>query len=250
MWHCVKPHKHIHEEASEKIVKDSYVDDITTGIEDDDQESALSLQHGVKEILAQGGFKLKGFVTSGCTSKEPLSLLGSGELGRVLGIGWEPSSDVYKVEVKINFSKKLKTGRAEPDLSYDDIPSIMAMPVSLRLLLSFVNSCYEPLGLTCPITVQLKIPLRNAHRQVFNKVLSWDDDVGEEAKSIWVEVIQRVKQTENLSFKRCIKPSNAVGSPMLIICSDGSEQAMSAAVYIRWQLSDGSFRCSLWTAKT
>ena len=124
------------------------------------------------------------------------------------------------------------------------------MKITPRLLLSFVNSCYEPLSLTCPITVQMKIPLRNVHSKIHSKLLSWDDDVGEETKRTWIEVIKRVKETESLTFKRCVKPPDAVGSPILIICSDGSEQAMCAAAYIRWECSDGSFQCTLWAAKT
>ena len=243
-------YQEIHEEAAKKIMKDSYVDDIATGVEDDDIAAADSLEQGITNILLQGNFHHKGFVRSGCTSETVLSLLGSGEVGRILGCGWNPTNDVFRIVVRINFSKKLRNGRAEPDLDYASIPHILNMLISLRLLLSFVNSCYEPLGLTSPITVQLKIPLRNAHRNVYNKLLGWDDDIGAEAKSTWVEVIQRVKQTESVTFKRCIKPPNSVGSPILILCSDGSEQAMCVAAYIRWRCSDGSYQCRLWTAKT
>ena len=58
---------------------------------------------------------MKDFVTSGEVSDETLSLLGSGDLGRVLGIGWEPRSDVFKINVRINFSKKYKSARTEKD---------------------------------------------------------------------------------------------------------------------------------------
>ena len=243
-------YKEIHEEAAEKIINDSYVDDIVTGTETEDVESVNSLKNGIESILEQGGFKIKGFVTSGCDSSETLSLLGAGELGRVLGIGYVPKDDVFRIIVRINLSKKLRKGRAEPDIEYENIPSIMKMNITLRILLSFVNSCYEPLGLASPITVQFKIPLRNLHRDVQQKKLGWDDDIPEETKVIWMEVIKRVKESEAVTFKRCVKPSNAVGQPILIICSDGSEQAMCSPAYVRWECSDGTVKCYLWTAKT
>ena len=46
-----------------------------------------------------------------------------------------------------------------------------------------------------------------------------------------------------------MKPANAVGNPILIILSDGSETAYGCAAYIRWTLPDGSFWCHLVLAK-
>ena len=90
---------------------------------------------------------------------ELLSLL-EFSLGRVLGIGYDPKEDIFRLTVRINFSKKLRKGRAKPDIEYKNIATIMNMKITLRLLLSFVNSCYEPLGLVTCITVETYI-LRN-----------------------------------------------------------------------------------------
>ena len=88
-------------------------------------------------------------------------------------------------------------------------------------------------------------------RKLYNREnpLDWDDDIPDEMKKEWVDVIRKVKECETVTFKRCIKPLTAVGNPELIICNDGSEQALCAAAYIRWKCSDG-FRCYLWTAKS
>ena len=86
-------YSNIHPEAAEKIVSDTYMDDVATGAED--EEAKESLKDGISQILAKGGFNVKGFSTSDDTSKKALALLGSGELGRVLGIRWEPGDDVF-----------------------------------------------------------------------------------------------------------------------------------------------------------
>ena len=38
-----------------------------------------------------------------------------------------------------------------------------------------------------------------------------------------------------------MKPSNAVGDPVLVIFSDGSNNAYGACAYVRWELSTGEF---------
>ena len=200
-------YKEINEEAAEKIIRDSYVDDITTGT--DDVESRESLKQGIEKILEQGGFKLKGFVMSGKDSDEPLALLGSGELGRVLGMGWDPKGDKFKIKVRVNLSVKTRKGKTGPDLKIEEIPSIVHMKLTKRLLLSFMNSCYEPLGLTSPITVQMKIAMRKLYRM--DSQLGWDDDVPNDMKQEWVEVVQRVKESEGITFQRCVRPADAIG---------------------------------------
>ena len=62
-------------------------------------------------MSAKANFKVKGFVRSGDNSERSLSLLGTGELGRVLGVGWDPKKDVFSVIVKINLSKKRKRAK-------------------------------------------------------------------------------------------------------------------------------------------
>ena len=95
----------------------------------------------------------------GYNCDETLTLLGSGDLGRILGMGWDPCEDVFKIKVRINLSKKCRKGRTEDDMQYEDIPSILNSKLTKRLRLSFANSCYEPLGLKSPITVQMKIAM-------------------------------------------------------------------------------------------
>ena len=171
-------YKDMNEEAAETIIRDSYVDDIAT--RSDDYKSVELLQSAIEDILEKGGFKLKGFVTSGVDCDAALKLLGSGDLGRVLGMGWEPREDVFKIKVRINLSNKYKKGRSSEDILYEDIPSIVEMKLTKKLLLSFVNFCYEPLGLSSTITVQMKIAMRKLYSR--DNILGWDNDIPLESK--------------------------------------------------------------------
>ena len=46
---------------------------------------------------------------------------------------------------------------------------------------------------------------------------------------------------EKITVKRCLKPHNAIGDPILIIFSDGSNNAYGACAYVRWELSTREF---------
>ena len=99
-------YKHIDVEAAKKIRKDSYMDDVATG--DKSIEGVNRLKKSISEILLKGGFHMKGFVTSGDVVEENLALLGTGDVGRVLGVGWEPGTDTFVIKVCINLSKKVR----------------------------------------------------------------------------------------------------------------------------------------------
>ena len=48
-------------------------------------------------------------------------------------------------------------------------------------------------------------------------------------------------EMEKITVKRCIKPHRAIGDPILIIFSDGSNNAYGACVYVRWELPTREF---------
>ena len=241
-----KLHENINKEAAQKIRDESFVDDVVTG--GDNDEEFQSLKKHIPEILAKGNFHPKGITTVGDTTEESLALLGSGEYGRVLGIQWDPQNDILLVKVRINFSKKERKVRTGEDLSLKDIPSIVTIKLTRRLLLSVVNSCYDPYGLLTPLTVQMKIQLRNLHGKEAN--LKWDDPLSHEMKLQWIEILTRIKQAEVVTFTRCIKPLNTLGKPSLILCSDGSTDAMCATAHIRWECEEEVVHCQLWASKT
>lgn len=237
--------KEIDEVAAEKIKKDRFVDDLATG--DKDRESCMKLKESISKILGGCGFKMKGFVMSGDNSEESLSLLGTGEIGRILGIGWKPLEDMFTVKVRINTSKKYKGTRMKPDINEAQIKSLADEKLTRRMLLSVTNSCYDPLGVMCPVTIQLKIELRKLYSKELS--LSWDDDIPHEMKKEWVKLIQRLKSIDGIQFPRCIYDPESVGDPELIVFCDGSTLAMCTAAYVRWRLKTGGFCSYLFAAK-
>ena len=217
------------------------MDDVVTGA--DDHDGANTLKSGIEEILNKGGFKIKGFITSGGKSDD-LSLLPYSGMESVLGVWWNPEKDVFRVKVRINLSKKSRQARTSEDLKIEEIPILLETPVTRRLLLGITNSCNDTYGSLAPLTVALKIGLRKINGR------GWDEELPLDLKEEWVRALTKLKQAETVTFKRCVKPENAVGKPSLIVCNDGSEVAMCTTAHIRWMCDDDSIQCCLWSAKT
>ena len=222
--------RHIDEIAADKLKNNTYVDDITTGA--DTVNEVESLKTHIEDMLSRVGMKIKEWVVSGDTCKVNLSLPGTGKVGRVLGLTWDPSQDVFFVYVRINLSRKIKGAHTEEDLSYEQIPRILELVITLRIVLGIVNSCYDPYGLLAALLIQLKIELRKLFGREIK--IGWDDPLSDEVKRRWVHILQVVKEAEKVQFKRCIQPKEPVsGKPILIVCNAGSNEAMYATAHVR-----------------
>ena len=240
-------YKHLDKDAAQKVKDDSYCDDVVTG--DDKRQRIDEMKVTIPEIIGKGGFQVKGFVTNGDQSAESRALLGTGDMGRVLGVSWDPGEDEFSVAVRINLSKKYKGSRVDPDLTFEEIPRIINIKVTRRILLGIVNSCYDVYGFLAPILIQLKLELRNLFSKEFN--LGWDDPINEATKEKWVRMLQLLKSAESVRFPRRIKPDDAAADdPILIMSSDGSKDGMCCTAHVRWKLEDGTFECRLLAAKS
>ena len=117
-----------------------------------------------------------------------------------------------------------------------------------RIILSQVNSIYDPLGLTGPFTVRAKILMRELWG-IENK-LGRDDAIPERYKQYWKQFCQDMQEMNNIKFKRCVKPKDTTSEqPTLIIFSDGSSNAFGACAYVRWKLNNGRYSCRLILSK-
>ena len=81
------------EKAAAMIDNDMYVDDLTSGTNSTDEIEQR--KKGIREILRERGFKINRLVTSFDDSPDTLALLGTGEIGRILGVIWDLKKDYY-----------------------------------------------------------------------------------------------------------------------------------------------------------
>ena len=148
--------------AAECISKNSYMDDI---IESVDLEGEMNQRMiNIEKILELGGFQIKGWNKSSQKHEEEVSInlsaANESNTEKVLGMIWDPNTDKFSFKMKINFAKKSRNAHEEPDLTKDDIPWKIPAKLTKRIVLSQINSIYDPIGLLSPFTVRAKILMR------------------------------------------------------------------------------------------
>lgn len=103
------------------------------------------------------------------------------------------------------------------------------------MVLSQIAGIYDSLGLAIPFTLNAKLPMRKfiTLRNSGNIACNWDDPMPDNMRKKMSELFSNLYELENLSYKICGKPSDALGDPMLIIFSNGSSIAYGACVYVK-----------------
>lgn len=205
---------------------------------------AKQITDDIEKLLIKGAFKLKEWIYSEDRSsrheaKIPMEPSNAAE--KVLGVIWDPTTDNFHYKVKLSLSPKKKTTRTHKDATPANVQPTYSVPEVLtkRMNLSQVNSIYDPLGLAGLYTVRAKILMRKLW--TYETKLDWDDPIPEEYGREWMTFFDDLPEMEKITVKRCLKPHNAIGDPILILFSDGSNNAYGACAYVRWELSTREF---------
>ena len=96
---------------------------------------------------------------------------------KVLGTSWRPIEDQFCFKVKLNCSEGKSKLRTEPDIEPHQIPERIPAELTKRMILSQINSVYDPLGLAGPFTVRTKIMMRQLWAS--ETKLDWGESVPE-----------------------------------------------------------------------
>jgi len=226
-------------EASNIILDNSYMDDISASV--DCEEVAFQRMKEIEDILKCKGFKIKEWFFNGrggaetSVEQERVQMLmgvqANPEVNTegVLGMLWDMKNDTLKFS---ECKKKWKVGST----------------VTKRVILSTVNSIYDPIGLLTPFTVKAKILLRKiwAHEPM----IGWDDPIPKRIEDEWVQIRSEIEEVASISFARSLSPIGKIGRPTLVLFSDGSQQAYATVAYIRWEMSNGNFSSRLVASKS
>ena len=233
-------------EAAKVVLTDSYVDDIITSTQTVEQAKKLSVE--IDQILELGGFKIKRWiigrkvVEKNMEDKEEMC-------EKVLGLQWDVINDTISFKIQLNFSKKKRGAYVEKDVEKNELLHRIPQILTKRVVLAQVNKIYDPLGLVTPVTVRAKFLMRKLWMNEHNQLL-WDDPIPEMIKEEWVQLFEDLYKLEEIIFERCILPDKAVGEPILVLFSDGSEKAFGSCAYARWEMADGSFCSKLIASKS
>ena len=138
-------------EAAQVIKNNMYMDDIIESVPT--KEKATKLAKDIETILDVGNFKMKECIFT----HDRINLLKtipndkSSTTEKVLGVVWNQVQDTFVYKIHLRTTSKKQTN----DKTHDNDSN-----PTKRIILSQVNSIYDPLGLTGPFTVRAKILMR------------------------------------------------------------------------------------------
>ncbi|OBQ31910.1 MAG: hypothetical protein AN484_28490, partial [Aphanizomenon flos-aquae WA102] len=166
---------------------------------------------------------------------------------------WNTAEDKLKIDVKVNFSSKVKGAHSDPYVDLEEDPEdFVPEVITKRLLWRVAQAQYDPLGLLCAYTIKFKLLMSNLCTE--NLKVQWDDALSPDVRKRFMAIMDDMKDLREISFPRSLKPPESRGrwrsDPMLLIFGDGSTEASCALAYIRWEMEDGTVLCRLVAGKT
>ncbi|XP_044760862.1 uncharacterized protein LOC123318310 [Coccinella septempunctata] len=211
------------------LLDEIYVDDILTGCSSESE--ALELRQQVQDLLMAGGFELRkwasnhsslldGIPPDHCrksSSINPLLLDREPSL-KILGLGWNPTSDHFFYSVRLT-----------------------SATVTKRTVLSQLARIFDPLGWLAPITFYAKI----FFRQLCLLHLDWDQPLSNEAQPSWLPFQSQLPTLAELHI-----PAVSSSAHQLIGFCDASVSGYAAVVYLRNSTSSDQYHVSLLAAKS
>ena len=132
-------------------------------------------------------------------------------LERVLGVKWKPDTDVFLVDAK-------------------KFHAIDKKDLTQRKLLKFASSIFDPLGITMPLTIQLRQSLQLA----WSNGPQWDTPLNMEHLTDLDDWIDKRSQFNDICMPQIyFKPETKILETQLHVFSDASELALASVAYLR-----------------
>ncbi len=221
--------------AAKQVQTSFYVDDYLGGADSPDE--AEKLQEELHSLFHRGGFLLRKWncsdpsVLSGIPpdlkdTRATVTLSGTDQYTKTLGIDWNASTDQFRVNV--------------PELVPVDC-------MTKRSLISDVAKTFDALGWFSPTIVKAKILLQ----MLWLEKIGWDDLVPEPILDQWSKWRQELPMLSEYHVPRCYYPKSvAITSFQLHGFSDASEKAYSGVVYLSMRDTKGMVHTSLVASKT
>ena len=172
-----------------ELLRSLYVDDYASGA--DSVDSSFGLFEKLKKVFKEGGFNMRKWCSNDMKLMERIESVEKEQVARennfhqsnkVLGILWDNEADLLRFdleEVLINMNTDV---------------------LSKRMILSTTAKFFDPLGLTSPVILQLKILFQDICRAEIN---DWDQEVDGELKQRFMDIIEDIRHTKTILVNRC-----------------------------------------------
>ncbi|KAK3747005.1 hypothetical protein QZH41_011961, partial [Actinostola sp. cb2023] len=216
--------------AIDTVLRHFYVDDMLRAVKN--EEIAIQLADDLTSLLARGGFRLTKFMSNSCAvlqaipkqerATPSLNLeLDDLPIERALGVRWNIAEDVFGFKV---------TTCDKPD--------------TMRGVLSYVSSFYDPQGFAAPVVLPAKQILQDCWR----KRWAWDKPLEGELLERWRQWKELLPLMTEVKIPRCfigLDRVNCLDAEIQLhhFC-DASEIGYGTVSYLRISYPDGSISCS------
>ena len=227
-------------DLAENLTRSFYVDDLVSGSRD--IEGGRNLFRAAKTCMGAGGFNLRKWKSNDSQlskefqkgsetmvqnslsesdityAKEMLGAQLSERKTKVLGIAWDMEED----SLEFDFCKVVEIATETK--------------VTKRLVLSTIARFFDPLGLICPVILELKVLFQD----LCCSKISWDEEIPAEKRLQWEKLITELRNVQKISVPRCLyrKGLGDAKNCYLHGFADASKSAYGAVIYLVYERND------------
>ena len=205
------------EEIINRLVRSTYVNDIITGAES--EEEAFHMYCQAKEIFREGGFNMRKCRTSSSSLQTKINQreelvtqrpTDTQEI-KVLGVRWNTAQDDFVLDFN-NLITEATDAR-----------------VTKRTVVRVVCGFYDPIGFAAPVMIQFKI----LFQELCRAKTGWDSPLPDELLSKWHTLVSSLQATPPIIIPRCYfsKLSTSSSCSLVGFC-DASKATYAAIVYL------------------
>ena len=208
-------------DAAARVQENFYVDNYLDSF--DNENDACTVARDISKLLDRGGFRLTKWLSTSRRLLEDLPLDRRASPGldlkrdalpteKTLGLHWDAERDVFVI----------KTNRFPVELTQ-------------RVLLSAINSIYDPLGFIQPVVLKAKRILQKS--QVDG--IRWDDRLPQKLVERWIRWVDALSSLDDIAIPRCLKPCTTSSNAQIPTFCDASETGFGCVIYLRTENRDG-----------
>lgn len=207
-----------------------YVDDVITG--GPTVAHVLAMQTQLQQLMQCGRFELRKFASnapeiishlpSNLREAKSFAIAGEEDVG-TLCVRWFYLTDQFGLQP----------------------PQLTPPPLTKRLLLSNIARIYDPMGWCSPVTITLKLMLK----QLWHDKFDWDDPLSSQLSKQYSVFHDSIDTLTSIRVPRWSQTDEDAQVSLHGYC-DASEQAYAAVIYLRSQPTHGQTAVTLLISKT
>ena len=236
-----------HKAVVEHLLQSTYVDDIVSGADSEDE--AFDLYAQAKELFRRGGFNLWKFLTN---SKELQQRIDQAEGILRQTVSLDPSTETYTQAVLGTQSPKGPDEckilgvlwNPSSDRLVFDVSELAQAAANLqptkRNLVSLIGKFYDPLGFLAPVTIRFKI----LFQKMCQEKIDWDNTLPSNLLKEWKELVADLSEGKPISAPRSYFDCVDENPTAITLCGfcDASTRAYAAVIYLVLRTSSNVVR--------